>query len=484
MALPLPKVIPDTLPGGGMVTAMRGANSLAQDQMENVIKGAQADYAPWTTYADAASKMAYSNMLPYQVQATIMSNPMVWAGYQQLKKERPEAAANMLNNLMSSIPSATQMTPGANMPPRPNSLSPRGDGLLSMAVNSLKSLMGGGQSSPSQLPPQGGAMPPALGGSDLSMSEGTATPAEVNQMAYGGQAPASLPAQTPAAPVPAGQTNLQGSALAPASGDMFQGVVGESIAKYLESPFTPGKPFVDMNGDLRSAPDAQMTQQLQQGMQGIKDITPILTRISKGAPKWLSSGMEGQLKALSSLNWMKKNIGEAGGLLPKLMKQTGVTTKDLSEYAAWQADIQKAGEVMMKARSWPQNEVSQHKIDQIIQPLPGEGPEYGDRVAKELAQEQFELLPSYKQSAGGGYILQPSQSQAAPAAAPEASFSVSVAKPNNAKEAIKQTADEFKSETIKMIGLDPKTKKLKVWDVPQGQAQLYLDAGFKRAKNG
>jgi hypothetical protein len=48
-------------------------------------------------------------------------------------------------------------------------------------------------------------------------------------------------------------------------------------------------------------------------------------------------------------------------------------------------------------------------------------------------------------------------------------------KPENAKEAIKQTAEEFKGESLRMQGPDGK-----VYNVPQGKAQRFVENGFKR----
>lgn len=48
-------------------------------------------------------------------------------------------------------------------------------------------------------------------------------------------------------------------------------------------------------------------------------------------------------------------------------------------------------------------------------------------------------------------------------------------KPQNAKEAIKQTAEEFKGQSLRMQGPDGK-----MYNVPQGKAQRFIENGFKR----
>lgn len=75
MALPLPRVIPDVGPGGGIVTAMGGMNSLANDMYLRKINEVKAKYAPLTTQAEAASKLAYANLMGPQFMAKLMANP-------------------------------------------------------------------------------------------------------------------------------------------------------------------------------------------------------------------------------------------------------------------------------------------------------------------------------------------------------------------------------------------------------------------------
>lgn len=74
MALPLPKVVADTKPGGGLITSMGGMNSLANDMLLRKINEAKAKYAPLTTQAEAASKLAYANLMGPQFLAKLMGN--------------------------------------------------------------------------------------------------------------------------------------------------------------------------------------------------------------------------------------------------------------------------------------------------------------------------------------------------------------------------------------------------------------------------
>lgn len=75
MALPLPRVIADVGPGGPGVTAMGGMNSLANDMILKKINEIKKQYMPLTTQAEAASKLAYANLMGPQFLAKLLQNP-------------------------------------------------------------------------------------------------------------------------------------------------------------------------------------------------------------------------------------------------------------------------------------------------------------------------------------------------------------------------------------------------------------------------
>ena len=91
MAIPLPKVVADVGPGGPFVTSARGLNSLRREQ-------AEAQYAPYTNYANALSKMAYAQYSPANAIAQIMSGP----GAAQLSREQATALANQFQNILKN----------------------------------------------------------------------------------------------------------------------------------------------------------------------------------------------------------------------------------------------------------------------------------------------------------------------------------------------------------------------------------------------
>ena len=86
MALPLPKVVADIGPGGGLVTAMGGMNSLANDMILRQINAIKKQYAPITAQSEAASKLAYANLMGPQFLAKLMGNDSALANMSEDQK--------------------------------------------------------------------------------------------------------------------------------------------------------------------------------------------------------------------------------------------------------------------------------------------------------------------------------------------------------------------------------------------------------------
>lgn len=118
MALPLPRVVADVEPGGGIVTAAKGINSLRASDLDNKIKAVQAQYAPITTQAEAASKLAYANMMAPQFLAKLMGHPEILANMTEEQR----------NNALKSVYAAgTGQGSGSNIfgalnPPKQESM--------------------------------------------------------------------------------------------------------------------------------------------------------------------------------------------------------------------------------------------------------------------------------------------------------------------------------------------------------------------------
>lgn len=86
MALPLPRVISDVGPGGPLVTAMGGMNALANNNILRQMNQVKKQYLPVTMQADAASKLAYANLMGPQFLAKIMGNDSALANMSEDQK--------------------------------------------------------------------------------------------------------------------------------------------------------------------------------------------------------------------------------------------------------------------------------------------------------------------------------------------------------------------------------------------------------------
>lgn len=191
MALPLPQVVANTGPGGGVVTSMRGSNALSTDMLNNMIKGSQADYAPWTNYANAASKIAYSQFVGPQSIANILNSPNTRGMFS------PDEYKNLLNAYSRQVSS-----PSNAMGNLPQPGASRGNGLLGMIVNKLT---GGGEADGQSEPQNALSMPSDSMPSDNvnPMAGPAAQPVSntgtgiTNPLGIGSTQPGALPGSTP-----------------------------------------------------------------------------------------------------------------------------------------------------------------------------------------------------------------------------------------------------------------------------------------------
>lgn len=111
MSLPLPKVVADVGPGGGLVTAMGGINSLHNDMILRKINQIQAQYMPLTTQAEAASKLAYANLMGPQFLSKLLGNEGALANMSEDQKKQilglvSRAGVNNSGNPLAQMPQA------------------------------------------------------------------------------------------------------------------------------------------------------------------------------------------------------------------------------------------------------------------------------------------------------------------------------------------------------------------------------------------
>ena len=176
--------------------ARRVLNALTESSLENKnrefqnkIAEAQAKYAPYTEYSNAASKLAYANFVGPQAILGYLNNPQTRGTLTpQQYKEWSDIVSNMLrnpNNALSQLPS-----PNAQNAPMMG--SPRGDGLLGHIMNALR----GGPSAQPTIPTMGATMGTPQGAQmNIPQDSGSAPQNALGTPAPGGSVPALSGAQ-------------------------------------------------------------------------------------------------------------------------------------------------------------------------------------------------------------------------------------------------------------------------------------------------
>jgi hypothetical protein len=144
MALPLPRVVPDTGPGGGLVTAMGGINALHNAMIEKKINQIKAQYMPLTSQAEAASKLAYANLMGPQFLSKLLGNEGALANMSEDQKKQilglvSRAGVNNSGNPLAQMPQA-------QAPQHTGVGQPSTNNFAGYLKNALKGFLGQGQS--------------------------------------------------------------------------------------------------------------------------------------------------------------------------------------------------------------------------------------------------------------------------------------------------------------------------------------------------
>lgn len=158
MQLPLPKVVADVGPGGPLVTSMGGINSLANDMILRKINQIKAQYAPLTAQAEAASKLAYANLMGPQFLAKLMQNEGALGNLSEDQKK------NILNKVYST---GTGLSGGGNVfgggggfgAPSAGPGQQLGDSLSNWLSHRLRGVFGEGNGQQTQNPLQSPGTP-------------------------------------------------------------------------------------------------------------------------------------------------------------------------------------------------------------------------------------------------------------------------------------------------------------------------------------
>src|SRR5438552_5296969 len=211
-------------------------NELTKQNIEN-------KYLPYTKYADAASKIAYSNLLPYQIKAQLMSNPLVWMAL----KDNPEAIKSFMGSFQNSIPQGNNVFGNVNIP-LPGQQSGGGifSGLIGQLINKITGNNQTNQSTNS------------LSNNNSSQDFGSnnkVSDAEVTNFSNGLIFDSTLRTKK----------DSSHNALLPSKGGTTNAVSGRYTAPYYEQTHKPGTLFYDPDtGESTSTPtETTVTNQQQ-----------------------------------------------------------------------------------------------------------------------------------------------------------------------------------------------------------------------------
>jgi hypothetical protein len=185
MDLPLPKTVADVGPGGPLVTAMQGMNALTDSGYQNEINKQKAKYAHVTVPAEAASKLAYANLMGPQFLAKLMGNTDILAN---MSPEQRTQALALVQQAGSGQGTGNAML---NSPYLNQSQSGEGSSPFANFVNSIKSALGlGGNPQSNNQPPQNPMLMQG-GNNDQGTNSLNQSPVQPMSMGNGNLRPAS-----------------------------------------------------------------------------------------------------------------------------------------------------------------------------------------------------------------------------------------------------------------------------------------------------
>lgn len=448
------------LPGGGIWNVMRsigeGANALTKGQLENQY------YAP-LSQANIASKSTYARYLPAQILGQVLSNPLTW---QTMPKEQLQNLTQQYSNAISNPPSLEKL---ANQPTT-------GHGLLDILFNKLNS------------PKEQQSIP-------ISQNQ-------INQQHYQIQNPEigkNITSMNPSYDVASPQGNLPSSTISRVAPNVklpnaFGGInpitAQQAQAKALETTATgEAKAQTAQWKEIQDSTnnESQGAQNNLNYLDELKNLYPKLKYYEKGP-------VFGKLPAVTNVS-SQIDVASNGlaNAVARAQQQGHITQNDRASYSG------------MK----PSRGMNEEAFNNLVNFNEGMNKRILERPAFNNAAQQFNLNPTQAQAVWSYYASEKpfydsknnkinnenlgtweeflSPQRISEALSPRVQKSISMGKkpemesmPKTVKEAIKKSADEFKNVTIKMQGIDPIDNKMKVWDVPQGKAQVFLENGFKR----
>ncbi|MDP4145632.1 MAG: hypothetical protein Q8936_14290 [Bacillota bacterium] len=494
--IPLPKVLYDVEAGGPVTTSARGMNALRNARLENEIKQSEAEYAPWTNYANAASKLAYSQFVGPQAIASILADPKIRGLLSEEQyKNLSNAVTSQLNNPVNAL---------SGMP------TPQGGGNNSL-LGKLFNKLGIGQTQQSQ--PQN-AMQQLPG-------TGEATQEQVNYLADNGQQafnqrygiPPLQPGEsyvypgTSAAPKPSGPLSATSPSYSRAATNLPGGAVGAANPTAITAAGEAGlktqseaeakaitKQWQDRQDDVRDQVSGaqEMERQLDRLVEARARLNPLLETgpLAGRVPGFSSAAQESdtaesnlvaaRLKAWQTSRITNMDIGFGKTLKPgrymnedafnnEVNYEKGLSQR-LQEYPAFAQISQKLG-------------LTPAESDAIWARYANEKPYFDPKSHKILSNnlgtwEQYLTPGSIQETFSPSFKKQMDQYRK----------NMAGGDPKEDKKILNETSKQQlpenklqnKNEIVQMEGIDPIDKQIKKWNVPKNKVQVYEKNGFKR----
>ncbi len=144
----LPNIFPNLEYGGPIASSQRGLNALSQSRFDTEMKRLKALYAPITIPAQAASQMAYAQLVGPQFLAKFMANPEILANMSDSQKAFVRDL--IVNSGTGAATGNAMIQPPPNQSTGGGQSNLSGGGLLTRAVNNAVNYLTGGRSSPNQ----------------------------------------------------------------------------------------------------------------------------------------------------------------------------------------------------------------------------------------------------------------------------------------------------------------------------------------------
>jgi hypothetical protein len=348
MELPIPNQL-SQLPGGGLVAALRGVNSLVNDYYNTQRAKSEAEYAPYNNYANALSKLAYANYTPYQIQSQILSNPLTAAAFEK----NPQAFTQLLNNLSTSIPNMQDITSQSNIP-IPSKMNSQG-----LLQHFWDKITGNNHSD--------------------SVNALLNSPAEISHFNNNYSAPNFNNENIDQND---GKKDPQYNPLLPRKAGLTAAIIGSKMATFNKSPNKPGDLiYDDKTGKTISVPEQKVASQLQQQITSSQRLIPQINKLSKAWEPFI--GLKGDIY---------RGFGTIAGYL-------GKESDAASKYAYAKQKSFDILEGYLKSQNVPMTVDAQEKLRDIIEPQIGETPKsYRERLINQVndIKEDF-VNPSKKQ---------------------------------------------------------------------------------------